>query len=146
MGGIKERYGKCCDRLFSESIFSIEPNERDIDVLLQSIDQHMTEEDNQSLAKPFSPIEVTKGLSTKSSLKSHGPDSYPILFYNKFWYILDNYAISCAIAFLNSYSIPESLNHTYIVLIPISKSPIKRRSFAQQVCVIRSINWGKNDC
>lgn len=69
--------------------------------------------------------EVDKALNQMEPLKAPGPDGLPPLFFQNFWPCIRE-EVSQA---LNSGSIPSSINHTFITLIPKVKSPSKVTEF-----------------
>lgn len=52
-----------------------------------------------------------------------GPEGMPSLFYQKFWSIVRDDVINLALDILNNGGNPESINHTFICLIPKKKKP-----------------------
>ena len=56
-------------------------------------------------------------------LKAPGPDGMPPLFYQNFWELVRGDVTHDVLGFLNSGSLPNSLNHTFITLIPKIKNP-----------------------
>ena len=56
-------------------------------------------------------------------LKALGPDGMPPLFYQNFWELVKGDVIHDVLIFLNSGTLPNSLNHTFITLIPKTKNP-----------------------
>lgn len=56
-------------------------------------------------------------------LKALGPDSMPPLFYQVYWSLLGNDIIQAILLYLNSGSLPQSLGHSFITLIPKVKDP-----------------------
>ena len=55
-------------------------------------------------------------------LKASGPDGMSPLFYQNFRNLADNDVTKTVLKFLNSASLPEHLNHTFITLIPKRKN------------------------
>ena len=47
----------------------------------------------------------------------------PPLFFQHYWKLIGDDVIDYVLAFLNSASLPEHLNHTFITLIPKKKNP-----------------------
>ena len=55
--------------------------------------------------------------------KASGLDGMPPLFYQNFWDLVRGDVIHDVLIFLNSGTLPNSLNHTFITLIPKTKNP-----------------------
>ena len=55
-------------------------------------------------------------------LKAPGPDGMPPLFYQHYWNLIGDDISKSVLHFLNSASLPENLNHTFIILIPKKKN------------------------
>ena len=55
-------------------------------------------------------------------LKAPGPDRMPPLFYQNFWDLVSSDVTSTVLHFLNKGFLPNSLNHTFITLIPKTKN------------------------
>lgn len=92
------------------------PNKSEIDEVLQSLAPRMTEEASHRLSQPFTAKEVTDAISSMSPLKSPGPNGFPAV-------------IARTLNFLNHFVLPNSLNYTYIVLIPKIKNPQRMTGF-----------------
>ena len=56
-------------------------------------------------------------------LKSSGLNGMPPLFYQSYWSLLGEDIIQAMLEYLNSGSLPPSLGHSFITLIPKVKSP-----------------------
>ena len=56
-------------------------------------------------------------------LKVPGPDGMPLLFYQHYWSLIGENVSQSVLNFLNSASLLEHLNHTFITLIPKKKNP-----------------------
>lgn len=62
--------------------------------------------------------------------KSPGPNGFPAMLYHKYWNIIGSNVIACTLNFLNHFSLPSTLDYTYIVLIPkIKKNPKRKTEF-----------------
>ena len=56
-------------------------------------------------------------------LKASGSDGMPPLFYQHFWGIVDKDVTSSILSWLNIGTLPHSVNHTFITLIPKTENP-----------------------
>ena len=56
-------------------------------------------------------------------LKSPGPDSMPLLFYQNYWSLIGSDVTHSILHYLNSGVLPQSLCHSFITLIPKVKNP-----------------------
>ena len=90
---------------------------------LDIIPQIVTEDMNEILSSDFHAWEVELALKQMVLLKAPGPDGMPPLFYQNFWELVSGDVIHDILCFLNSGSLPKSLNHTFITLIPKTKNP-----------------------
>ena len=77
---------------------------------------------NHQLSADFIAWEVQKAINEMAPLKAPGPDGMPPLFYQHFWSTLGNDVSQFVLHFLNSATLLEHLNHTFISLIPKNKS------------------------
>ena len=73
--------------------------------------------------------EVDEALKHMEPLKAPGPDDLPPLFFQKFWLNIREKISQTVLTCLNTGSIPPSINHTFITLIPKVKSPTKVSEF-----------------
>ena len=81
------------------------------------------EEMNESLYREFEASEVATALQQIAPLKAPGSDGMPLLFYQHFWSTVNQDVISSILSWLNSGTIPTTLNHTIITLVPKINSP-----------------------
>ena len=81
------------------------------------------EEKNESLYREFEASEVATALQQIAPLKAPGSDGMPPLFYQHFWSTVNQDVISSILSWLNSGTIPITLNHTIITLVPKINSP-----------------------
>ena len=58
------------------------------------------------------------------ALKAPSPDGMPPLFFQHYWKIIGDEVLATVLNCLNTSSSPQSLNNTFITLIPKVKSPI----------------------
>ena len=106
-------------KYYSELFSSSEPEP--LMAELASIAQVVTEEMNDILIGDFKAWEVEVALKQMARLKAPGPDGMPPLFYQKFWDLVSSDVTNTVLHFLNKGSLPNSLNHTFITLIPKTK-------------------------
>ena len=83
----------------------------------------ITEEMNLALTGTFRGCEVKDALKQMAHFKAPGPDGMPLLFYQHFWGVVNTDLTSSILSWLNSSTIPHSLNHTFVTLIPKTKIP-----------------------
>ena len=62
-------------------------------------------------------------------LTASGPDGMPPIFFKYCWDFIGQDVIAASLSILNSGSMLESLNHTFISLIPKTKNPEKAIDF-----------------
>ena len=83
----------------------------------------ITNEMNALLCQKFEVHEVEVALQQMAPLKAPGPDRMPPLFYQHFWGTVSHDVTSSILTWLNSGTLPQSINHTFITLIPKTHSP-----------------------
>ena len=64
-------------------------------------------------------------MKQMAPLKAPGPDGMPPIFYQSYWHVVGEDVIAAVLSCLTSGKIPASLNHSYVTLIPKTKSPEK---------------------
>ena len=89
---------------------------------LDSIPKIVIGEMNELLTSEYEEWEVKAALKQMAPLKARGPDGMPPLFYQNFWHLMRGDVIHTVLHFLNSGSLPNPLNHTFITLIPKTKN------------------------
>lgn len=77
----------------------------------------------------FTRDEVKEALNQMHPLKAPGPDGLPALFFQKYWNIVGNDVQSLVLSVLNEGKSPESINRTFIALIPKCKNPNSPKQF-----------------
>ena len=80
---------------------------------------------NELLSTEFTRDEVESALKKMEPLKALEPNKLPLLFFQKYWPNMGDEISLAVLSCLNSGSIPPSINHTFITLIPKVKSPTK---------------------
>ena len=94
-----------------------------LEEVIDVIPEVVTAEMNASLTSEFTALEVEVALKQMAPLKAPGPDSMPPLFYQSYWPLLGNDVTQSVLHFLNSGSLPATLGHSFVTLIPKVKNP-----------------------
>ena len=121
-------------RYFSE-LFSTSSNCQP-ELALDTIQSLVTEDMNILLNAEFTEKEVKVALNQMAPLKSPGPDGMPPLFSQHYWDLVGKNITTYVLSFLNSTSLPENLNHTFITLIP----KVKNLELVSEFCPISLCN------
>ena len=72
---------------------------------------------NEQLNYEFMAWEVQVAFKQMTLLKAPGSDDMPPLFYQNYWNLVGMDVTQFVLSFLNSASLPQHLNHTFITLI-----------------------------
>ena len=104
--------------------------------VLECVPQVITDEMNALLSREFEVNEVEVALQQMALLKAPGPDGMSPLFNQHFWGTVHHDVTSSILMWLNSDTLPTSLNHTFITLIP----KINSLEHAHQFCPISLCN------
>ena len=120
MGGLIEDYFKS---LFSTSHLF------DFDDILSGIQPAISDEMNDILTREFTAKEIQHAFKQMAPTTTLGPDGMPPIFYKNFWNIVGNDVIKTVLNALNSGCVHESLNETFIALIPKIKNTKKVSNF-----------------
>ncbi|XP_075645287.1 uncharacterized protein LOC142616293 [Castanea sativa] len=89
----------------------------------------ITDDMNRQLSVEFSKWEVKQAINQMAPLKAPGPVGLPLLFYQHYWNLIGDDISNSDLHFLNSTSLPENLNHTFITVIPKKKNPESAADF-----------------
>lgn len=73
---------------------------------------------SNQLLKPFIKEEVEKALNQMTLLKSLGPNSFWVVFYQKQWKTVGTEVSNVVLSILNGDGMSHNLNSTFIALIP----------------------------
>ena len=94
-----------------------------LDQAVADIPCSVTTEMNNMLQEVFTQDEVDRAVFQMEALKASGPDGMPPLFFQHYWKFIGDEVLAAVLNCLNSGSFPQSLNNTFITLIPKVKSP-----------------------
>ena len=100
-----------------------------IENFLAATPRVVTKAMNAELAGVFTRSEVDLALHQMAPLWAPGPDGMPPIFFQHFWHSIGDDVAMAVLSCLNSGTFPASLNHTYITLIPKTKSPERVTEF-----------------
>ena len=94
-----------------------------LDQAVADIPCSVTTDMNNMLQMVYTWEEVDRAMFQMKALKAPGPDGMPPLFFQHYWKIICDEVSAAVLNCLNSGSFPQSLNNTFITLIPKVKSP-----------------------
>uniref|UniRef100_A0A2N9I518 Reverse transcriptase domain-containing protein n=1 Tax=Fagus sylvatica TaxID=28930 RepID=A0A2N9I518_FAGSY len=109
---------------YYQELFTVAPLEG-VDAILKGIQPRVTNEMNMKLTCQFIELDVTTAMKQMAPLKAPGPNGMPPIFYQSYWHVVSEDMAAAVLSCLNSGKIPASLNHSYVTLIPKTKSPEK---------------------
>ena len=109
---------------YFEQIFT-SSNPSGFNNILSSIQRVVGEDVRDHLDGDFKVCEVKEALNQMAPLTALGPDGMSPIFYKFFWHIVGEDVTAVVLRALNSSIVPESLNTTFITLIPKIKNPKK---------------------
>ena len=89
----------------------------------------ITAEMSASLSRVYQANEVLLALKQMALLTVPGPNGMSPIFYKTYWHIVGDDVISIVLNALNSGKVHESLNATFIALIPKVKNPKRIAEF-----------------
>ena len=120
MGKVIERYFKV---MFTSS------NPLGFDKILDGVHRTVTAEGDVGVDGDFQAKEVYQALKQVATLIAPGPNGMSPIFYKSFWHIVGEDVTAVVLNALNSHIIPESINTTFISLIPKIKNLKKVADF-----------------
>ena len=120
MGSVLEQY-------FNSLFTSSDPS--GFEEILDGIQPAMTDEAASYLGRDFQAEEVQLALKQMSPFTAPGPNGLSPIFYKSFWHIVGNDVTAIVLKALNTGVVHESLNTTFITLIPKIKHPKKVADF-----------------
>ena len=113
---------------YFESMFATS-NLDSFDEILHGLTPTVTAEMNNSLDRPITTEEVQRALHQMAPLITPGPNGMSHIFYKSFWHIVGKDVIEVFLNALNLGVVSDSLNSTFIALIPKIKDPKKVSDF-----------------
>ena len=114
-------------RYYSNLFASSNPTQ--FDQVLNGVKPRVSSSMNEELLRPFEVSKVQFALKQMDSDTAPGRDGLPPMFYKKFWSKIGHDISGAILAVLNSSTIPNDLNHTFITLIPKIHSPRRVTEF-----------------
>ena len=123
----EDQMGKVTSSYFDTMVTTSNPT--GFDEILDGLLPTVTDEMNVSLNKPYNVEEVLKALHQMAPLTAPGLDGMSPIFYKSFWHIVGKEVTEVVLTTLNSGSILESINSTFIALIPKIKDLKKVSDF-----------------
>ena len=84
---------------------------------------------NSKFSFKFTHLEVKQAINQMTPLKAPRPDGMPPLFYQYYWNLIGDDISNTVLHYLNSGTLPECLNYTFITLIPKRKNPVFASEF-----------------
>ena len=119
--------GKIIERYFQDMFTTSQPD--GFDAILNGINPTVTAEMCATLDRDFQAEEVDQALRQMAPLTAPGPDSISPIFYKTYWHIVGKDVTTMVLNALNSGVVHESLNPTFISLIPKIKNPKRVSDF-----------------
>ena len=107
-----------------------------LDQAVEDIPCTVTTEMNNMLQEVYTREEVDRAVFQMEALKAPRPNGMHPLFFQHYWKIIGDEVSAMVLNCLNSGSFPQSLNNTFITLIPKVKSP----SLVSEFCPISLCN------
>ena len=117
------RMGKVLEQYFNSIFTSSDP--MGFEEILNGIQLAMIEEAASYLDRDFQVVEVQYALKQMAPLTALGPNGMSPIFYKSFWHIVGDDVTVVVLKALNTGVVHESLNTTFITLIPKIKHPKK---------------------
>jgi hypothetical protein len=90
---------------------------------LEGLLPRVTKTTNASLIRKFEMAEIDTALGQMHLLKSPGLDGFAACFYQLSWGMVRNSVCKSVLEFLNDGNFDNTINETYIALIPKVKNP-----------------------
>ena len=108
---------------FQDLFTSSQPEDEEIGLVLEVVDQQVTDDINSTLMEPYTGDEVRRALFQMHPSKAPGPDGMSPFFFQKFWSIVRHDVTSAILSALNSGRFLHKMNYTHIALVPQKNDP-----------------------
>ena len=95
----------------------------DLERVLEGVQPVVSESMNEFLTRPYIREDDDVAIKQMAPLKASGLDSMPPLFFQTFWSDIGLDVSESMLSCLNSRTILNSINHTFLTLIPKVKNP-----------------------
>ncbi|XP_075663156.1 uncharacterized protein LOC142632674 [Castanea sativa] len=137
----EEDLGRVVEAYFQNMFTSSNPNQ--FEEILMGLQTVITTKMSASLSRDYQADEVLLALKQMAPLTTPGPDSMSPILYKTYWHIVGVNVISIVLNALNSGTVHESLNSTFIALIP--KSIVELEALACRRAVQFAVELGIQD-
>jgi hypothetical protein len=97
--------------------------------VLALVEPRVSQEMNEDLFNKLTNKEISDALFQMGPLKAPGLDDFPARFYQKHWAIVKTDVVAATRNFFLDGAMPEGINDTSIVLIPIGNEPVELTDF-----------------
>lgn len=112
----EEQVGELLIRYYSNLFASSNPTQ--LDQVLNGVESRVSSSMNKDLLRPFEASDIQIALKQMDYDIALRPDGLPPMFYKQFWSKVGHDISEAILAVLNSGTIPNDLNHTFLTLIP----------------------------
>lgn len=123
----EEQVGELIIRYYSNLFASSNPTQ--FDHVLNGVESRVSSSMNEDLLQLFEASEVQIALKQMDSDTAPRSDGLPPMFYKQFWSKVGHDISEAVLPVLNSGTIPNDLNHTFLTLIPKIHSPRRVTDF-----------------
>lgn len=100
-----------------------------LDPILSRVPYCITNSINQRLLAPYTEEEIVEALKGMNPTKASGQDSFPAIFYQRFWSIIGKDTSRFYLEVLNEGKSLEEINGTQVVLISKVSNPFNMKNF-----------------
>ncbi|KAF5458995.1 hypothetical protein F2P56_022987 [Juglans regia] len=108
---------------FKHVFSSTNPSTAEVEACLHAVQPSVTKVMNDRLLKDFTKEEVEVALNQIGALKAPGPNGFGAIFFHNYWDIVGEEVCAAVLKVLRGGSMGESINNTFLALIPKKKEP-----------------------